>query len=422
MLPIEVLKKASKRRTRDDVIDWCGHIDEKGLERLRAIHLEALDAWKPQEMLERNAFRPYLGEHEADFGPQRHHRIPSKVSVAAGLSILKRSLLVAESVAIADPLTRVIHRTSRRTAGYCHPGLNELQSVVSRLYEIWPAISDGAVEIVEPEAADLARKEQLTQTEERLFFLKALSKQEPIANSIYYRHRDLVPEALMHRMLFSAWTGAYDPFVFLPQDEYSIETSAYATKAALHAAAKALGYKVDLPLSTPGVATPRMTLRNLTNLSLPNLDDADVGQLLRLRNDKATWLAIRSGIEEAFTKAELSISKGNASIDGAMSLAEEVAGEANRMTDRLTATLSPPALVRRVGRASYRVGIALVAPATAIALGAGPASWVGAGVGLTAAAVGLAAEEKKDRKSRVLKADLETFRTLLSGEEHSNPS
>jgi hypothetical protein len=253
-----------------------------------------------------------------------------------------------------------------------------------------------------------------------LFLLKAMSVQEPIANRIYYRHLDLLPEALLHRMLFSAWSGAYDPFVFMPTDKYSIETSAYATRAALHAAAEKLGYHLDLQTNTPGVATPRMALQNLTNLSLPNLDDADIGQLLRIRNDKATWLAIRNGIEEAFSKAELSISKGNPSLDGALSLAEEVAGEANRMTDRLTASLNPPTLLRRVGRASYRVGIALVAPAASIALGAGPASWVGAGVGLGAAAVGLTAEEKKDRKSRVHKADLEMFRTLLSGEDQSS--
>lgn len=102
VLPIEVLQKASRRRKQTDVLAWCADVDAKGLERLREIHLEMLVEWKLKEQPERHSFRPYLGEIENDYSPDQDFRSPGKASVDRGLSILKRTLLISDAVAIAD--------------------------------------------------------------------------------------------------------------------------------------------------------------------------------------------------------------------------------------------------------------------------------------------------------------------------------
>jgi hypothetical protein len=414
VLPIEVLQKASRRRKQTDVLAWCADVDAKGLERLREVHLEMLVGWKLKEQPERHSFRPYLGQIENDYRPDRG---PSqgKATVDRGLSILKRTLLISDAVAIADPLTRYLYaeHTGFWTLVYRPTGSNGLHSLASRLYDLWPAISEGVVEIVQPEIGRLARKELIPVTDERKFLDDAQSAQQRVAHHYFYRHYDIEPEALMGRLLFASWSGAYDTFVDFPKEEYSLVSAAEVTRSALYN----IGATSGLRAQSRGVAGPRLTLQKLTELSLPNLDAAGIEQILQIRQDGPTWMALRAGIEEAINKAEVSVSRGPKAFEGAVSFADEVAGEADRLTERLTTSLNPPSLLRRVGRATYRAGIALVAPVASIALGAGPAAWIGGGVGLGAAAIGVAVEEKKDRKARAIRSDLEVFRTLLSGDE-----
>src|SRR5207253_6918354 len=134
-------------------------------------HREFNFDWRPRDgsKVSVGMFFPYLGDIERMFGGWGDVSGSEEHFVAMGYSRLKRALFISDGVAIDDPLTPFLH-TVRESVFFDHPEFlskhpdwesrsseliamraTRLTNLVRRLYELVPGISDGVIELVQPE-------------------------------------------------------------------------------------------------------------------------------------------------------------------------------------------------------------------------------------------------------------------------------
>src|SRR5439155_24184494 len=82
---------------------------------------------------------------------------------------------------------------------------------VRRLYELVPGISDGVIELVQPEFCYLWPGDPRTATRDDLKrYSEAWVRAGQVERRYFYRHEEAIPHGLLERLLFSYWSGVYD--------------------------------------------------------------------------------------------------------------------------------------------------------------------------------------------------------------------